>query len=328
MALVGGHPIDAMIAAALACALLGFLRFNFPPATIFLGDTGSMLIGLVLGVLAIRSSLKGPTTVALAAPAAIMAIPIFDSLAAIIRRVLTGRSIYTTDRGHLHHTMLRRGMSVRSMLLAVAALCAITAIGALTSVYVNNELVALITVAGVIGMLIAFRIFGFAEFVLLSNRMLRFGGSLLPRLSSEMGLVRQETVRLQGSRNWDELWDSLTEFAEKHQLSAVRLELTMSWLHEGFHAFWERPIPQEARDIWETKLPLAAHGRTLGRLEIAGPLTNDSIYELLSLLAELLESLEPCIHRLTAELPVDNLESNIPAIVVTRQPEPSETVSQ
>ena len=63
-----------MIAAALACALAGFLIFNFPPASIFLGDAGSMLIGLVLGVLAIRSALKGPATVALAAPAALMAI--------------------------------------------------------------------------------------------------------------------------------------------------------------------------------------------------------------------------------------------------------------
>ena len=73
-----------------------------------------MLIGLVLGVLAIRSTLKGPATVALAAPAALMAIPIFDSAAAIARRLLTGRSIYTTDRGHLHHMMLRRGLTARS----------------------------------------------------------------------------------------------------------------------------------------------------------------------------------------------------------------------
>jgi UDP-GlcNAc:undecaprenyl-phosphate/decaprenyl-phosphate GlcNAc-1-phosphate transferase len=306
MALACGHPVEAIIAAALAFALAGFLVFNFPPASIFLGDAGSMLIGLVFGVLAIRSTLKGPATVALAAPAAIMAIPILDSVAAIIRRSLTGRSIYTTDRGHLHHLMLRRGVTARGLVVGVGLMCGVTAIGALISVYLNNEVFALITAAGVVGMLIACRVFGFAEFLLLSKRVLRFVGSLVPSMADGTGLVRQETVRLQGSRNWDELWNALTDFAERHQLSTVRLELNIAWLHESFHATWERPLTEEPRDIWETKLPLAAHGRTLGRLDIAGPLTQDSIYELLSLLAELLESLEPCIYRLTAELPADD----------------------
>jgi UDP-GlcNAc:undecaprenyl-phosphate GlcNAc-1-phosphate transferase len=202
--------------------------------------------------------------------------------------------------------MLRRGVTARGLVLGVGLLCGITAIGALISVYLNNEVFALITALGVVGMLIACRVFGFAEFVLLSKRVLRFAGSLLPNIAEGAGLVRQETVRLQGSRNWDELWNALTDFAERHQLSSVRLELNIAWLHESFHATWERPVTEERRDIWETKLPLAAHGRTLGRLDIAGPLTQDSVYELLSLLAELLESLEPCIYRLTAELPVDD----------------------
>src|SRR5437868_2212657 len=111
MAVMGGHWLAACAAVALAGALLGFLRYNFPPATIFLGDSGSMLIGLVLGVLAIKSALKTPTTVALMAPAVLLTIPIFDTFAAILRRKLTGRSIYSTDRGHLHHCLLSRGLS-------------------------------------------------------------------------------------------------------------------------------------------------------------------------------------------------------------------------
>src|SRR5205807_6415533 len=99
------HYHVAAIAATMAGALAGFLCFNFPPATIFLGDCGSMLIGLFVGVLAIQSSLKGPATVALTAPAALLIIPILDTSAAIVRRKLTGRSIFTTDRGHLHHVL-------------------------------------------------------------------------------------------------------------------------------------------------------------------------------------------------------------------------------
>lgn len=323
MAFACGHPVEGIIAAALACGLSGFLVFNFPPASIFLGDTGSMLIGLVLGVLAIRSALKGPATVALAAPVAIMVIPIFDSAAAIIRRSLTGRSIYHTDRGHLHHMMLRRGLTVRGMLLGVAVLCGVTAVGALISVYLNNEMFALISAIGVVGMLIAGRVFGFAEFMLLSNRILRLGRSLLASAGDRPGLIRQEKVHLQGSRNWDELWSALTDFAERHQLSSVRLELNVAWLHESYHASWERPIELEARDIWVTKLPVAAHGKTIGRLDIAGPLTKASVYDLLSLLAELLESLEPCIYRLAEELPVDVLDRVLGA--EHEGPSPSQT---
>ena len=101
MAILTGKPFVGVIGFALAGSLLGFLPYNLPPAKMFLGDTGSMLIGLIVGYLAIAGSVKGPATVALAAPVAVWAIPIFDSAAAILRRRLTGRSIYTTDRGLL-----------------------------------------------------------------------------------------------------------------------------------------------------------------------------------------------------------------------------------
>src|SRR5205807_323940 len=111
MAFLNAQYQASIIAIALAGSLVGFLWYNFPPASIFLGDCGSMLIGLVVGVLAIESSLKGPATVALAVPAALLVIPIFDTSTAILRRTLTGRSIFTTDRGHLHHCLQGRGLS-------------------------------------------------------------------------------------------------------------------------------------------------------------------------------------------------------------------------
>ena len=78
MAIMTNHLVDAVIAFSLAGALLGFLRFNFAPASIYLGDAGSMLIGLVLGTIALRCSIKEAATIALAGPLAIMAIPMFD----------------------------------------------------------------------------------------------------------------------------------------------------------------------------------------------------------------------------------------------------------
>lgn len=118
------HPEVMILGFVFAGSLVGFMRFNFPPASIFLGDTGSMLIGLVVGVLAIQASLKGAGTVLLAAPLAVWAIPIFDSTAAIVRRKLSGQSIYTTDRGHLHHRLLSLLGSSRRVLAWLAVCCA------------------------------------------------------------------------------------------------------------------------------------------------------------------------------------------------------------
>ena len=131
IALINHHYVDAVIAFAIAGALLGFLRYNFPPASIYLGDAGSMVIGLVLGTLALRCSIKQAATVAFAAPLALWAIPLFDSAAAVMRRKLTGRSIYATDRGHIHHRLLTSGLSSTGVLTFIIVLCIITSFGVL-----------------------------------------------------------------------------------------------------------------------------------------------------------------------------------------------------
>lgn len=123
MAALSGQWGMACVAAALAGALLGFLRYNYPPASIFMGDAGSMLTGLVLGVLGIQCSLKAPATMVLIAPLAVFTIPFLDTLAAVIRRKMTGRSIYATDRSHLHHCLLSRGFSVPVVLALVSLFC-------------------------------------------------------------------------------------------------------------------------------------------------------------------------------------------------------------
>src|ERR1043165_8636760 len=139
----------ACIAVVLAGALMRFLRFNFPPPTIFLGDAGSMLVGLLIGVLTIHRSQQQPS-VSLAIPIAFLTIPLFDTAAAIIRRKLTGRSIFTTDRGHLHHCLLRLRCSPRYVLLCVACFCLTGVAGGLAGVLHQNDFIALVSSAAII----------------------------------------------------------------------------------------------------------------------------------------------------------------------------------
>src|SRR5262249_15282924 len=141
------------------------------PARIFMGDAGSMVVGLVVGVLGIQSSLKAPATVALVAPLAVLTIPFLDTAAAIVRRKLTGRSIYATDRGHLHHCLLRRGYSTRVVLAWVSLFCVLTGAGALASLALKNELLAFCTALTVVAVLIVTRFFGHAEFQLIRKRL-------------------------------------------------------------------------------------------------------------------------------------------------------------
>jgi UDP-GlcNAc:undecaprenyl-phosphate GlcNAc-1-phosphate transferase len=303
-------------------ALAGFLCFNFPPATIFLGDCGSMLIGLVVGVLAIESSLKGPATIALAAPAALLVIPILDTSAAIVRRKLTGRSIYTTDRGHLHHVLLRHGMSSRSVLLLVGGLAVVAGSGAFLSLLMNSEVFALVSAFIVVGLLVAFRLFGQAEFLLIKERLLSVFFAL--RHGHEQGRVHQSTVRLQGSTDWNDLWRYITAFAEQVQLRAVCLDVNAPALHEGYHARWGRvPGDSETPSFWRTEIPVALRGQIVGRLEFTGAYAGAPVCEAIALVAKLVEDVELALAGLTAPPAPSTLEEAPKSDLVVREKIPA-----
>ena len=171
LAIFAGSSEVAIVAAVFGGSLLGFLVFNFPPASIFLGDAGSMLIGLTTGVLSIKGALKGPGTALLAALLAVWMIPILDSAAAIARRTLTGRSIYSADRAHLHHRLLSLLGSNRKVLLCMGLLCAITSAAAVASVFLTNDFVAVIVCLGLLAMFLATDVFGGTELALLLSRL-------------------------------------------------------------------------------------------------------------------------------------------------------------
>lgn len=292
MALHNGYPVEAVLALAMVGALVGFLYFNFPPATIFLGDAGSMLIGLTAGALAIRCSLKGPATVSLAAPLAVWAIPFFDTAVAILRRKLTGRSIYTTDRGHLHHCVLRRSSSSWRAVSWIAILCMVTSAGALATTYWNHEVYALITVMGVVATLVATGIFGQAEVLLLSNSLRAAGASLWKRSNRE-DLSSELRVRLQGTRNWDQVFEQVRASAELLGFASVRLDVNLPFLHEGYHAAWQRKEPVRRDYVWQVVLPLLVGSKSIGRVELSGDRQMDAeIHAWLAQIAELLESIE------------------------------------
>ncbi len=98
------------------------LRYNFNPAQVFMGDTGSLFLGAAFASLSIMGALELTATVALAIPILIMGIPILDTTFAIVRRFFRGQPIFQADRGHLHHRLLRLGLSQRAAVLLIYAI--------------------------------------------------------------------------------------------------------------------------------------------------------------------------------------------------------------
>jgi len=125
VALLKGQFLIALLMMALAGASLGFLRFNFNPARIFMGDTGSLFLGLMYASLSIMGAFKVTTTAAMFIPMLILGIPIFDTSFAIFRRFMGGRPIFQPDKEHVHHQLLARGLTVRQAVIYIYALSGI-----------------------------------------------------------------------------------------------------------------------------------------------------------------------------------------------------------
>ncbi len=128
VSLVDQSALGSLMSVTLAGAILGFLRFNFNPATIFLGDSGSLYIGFMLSALALACAQKAPTFVAVAIPVVSFGLPILETSLSVLRRLIAGRPIFTADREHIHHKLLQMGFSHRQVVIVLYAVSAIFAL--------------------------------------------------------------------------------------------------------------------------------------------------------------------------------------------------------
>ena len=136
IALSLGKPEAAILSAIVAGACFGFLHHNFYPARIFMGDSGSMLLGFILATLAIEGLLKTAATVALFFPLLVLAIPIVDTSFVLVKRLKHGRPLYAADRTHLHHRFANIGFSQRRAALYMYAWCGVLAGAALATRFI------------------------------------------------------------------------------------------------------------------------------------------------------------------------------------------------
>ena len=165
VSLVSGNFLISSLTLALAGTILGFLRFNFNPATIFLGDGGSLFIGFMLSALALAGAQKTPTLVAVAIPVVSFGLPVLETVLSVFRRFLSGQPLFTADRGHIHHKLLERGFSQRQVVLILYSVSAACGLLSLFLLYPSGSLVGIVLFVIGAGIWVGVQHLGYHEFI-------------------------------------------------------------------------------------------------------------------------------------------------------------------
>jgi len=163
VALLNGYSLVTVMTIALAGAILGFLRYNFNPATIFLGDSGSLFIGFLLSALALAGAQKSPTIVAVAIPVVSFGLPILETALSILRRLISGRPVFTADREHIHHKLLQHGLTHRQVVIVLYGVSAVFALLSLFLLWPTGSSLGLVLAVLGIGVWIGVQRLGYLE---------------------------------------------------------------------------------------------------------------------------------------------------------------------
>jgi UDP-GlcNAc:undecaprenyl-phosphate GlcNAc-1-phosphate transferase len=288
-ALLTGNIALAFVTAPLLGALLGFLPYNFSPASIFMGDCGSLTVGFLLGCFGVIWSQKSATLLGMTAPLIAMAIPLLDTALAISRRFLRGQAIFAADRGHIHHRLLARGFTPRRivyLLYASAGVLAGLSLLMSRAHYSGGVVVAFCAIIW-----LAIRYLGYEEFNI-ARRMV-FGGFLRRMLNANLCVTQFEQA-IQAAQTVEECWGALLVTSRAFGMSAATLRLN----GREFTASLAESAPAEC---WSLSIPLDG----AGHVELSVPCRPDQPVPTIGPLAVSLRTvLAPKLLQLESESPL------------------------
>jgi len=262
--------------AALAGAALGFLRYNFHPASIFLGDSGSYFLGYSLAALSILGSIKGEATVAMLIPIIALGVPVIDALWAPIRRFILGQRLFSPDADHIHHRLLKLGYTHRRAVLLLYGITILMGLAALTVVHARNDRAALILLLIGAGAFIGIRKLGYLPYIHRKRLV-----SWLSTVSDELGLRRNRRsflecqVSISQSTSMAELRSTVAAAAQFLELDGCHLTVAGCAGCGDDWCDFRRPAAPDPdmsdSDPHRTlllSLPLLHYGMTVGVLKV------------------------------------------------------------
>jgi UDP-GlcNAc:undecaprenyl-phosphate GlcNAc-1-phosphate transferase len=286
VSLLFGQVLSVLLMACLSGAILGFLLFNFHPASIFLGDSGSMALGFLIAALSLLGARKTETAVALLIPFIALGLPIFDTVLAILRRWQRKLPISAADREHVHHVLLAMGLNHRQAVLILYMTCVVLGGAALLLTAGRDEVTLL--VLGSLGILafVCVRIFGGMRFLDLWGR-LSSGFAERHRTAEAKVSVEKAVARMRSVKDTSALWQAFCEGLKSLDLDFAVLQLYTAGEPTPQVFTWAAGQKQVTKyqqtepENWSARLRLQANGHMFGRLELGksvddGPMLADA----------------------------------------------------
>jgi UDP-GlcNAc:undecaprenyl-phosphate/decaprenyl-phosphate GlcNAc-1-phosphate transferase len=227
MSLIEGDYLAAVVLASLVGATFGFLRFNMRPASIFLGDTGSLVLGYVLALVSVHSAQKTYALFSITAAFVALGVPIFDLGMAFVRRLLVGRSVFAADQYHVHHILLRKGLSQRQSVLFLAGASALLGLVALVIVNGDDRLSAVVLVAVGFLMVFAVRGLGYVELIRSGHRQNVLGASEA-HANEQLEVVLQLRDQMRNARSVEEVFALIERTCVERDLGFEEVEVLLT----------------------------------------------------------------------------------------------------
>jgi len=280
LAALGSNVFVAAVAAAVAGALLGFLPHNFHPARIYLGDSGSLTAGLVLGALSIVSKQKGPVMVTMAIPLLIFGLPLLEVAVTTTRRLLSGHPLFARDEDHLHHRLLKVGVAKRLALFVLYGLAALFAFSSILLVNYSGSVAPLIAVlCGAFAWIVVNQM-RYPEFTELDAH-IRLSLASQPAVLRNQIAIRKTVGLFERAGSAQEVWACLSSLlgqlgfvearCEIHDMSGA-VSQEFDWKaaarSSGSAAAGARPDGNRGGSLWSMEIPVLGAGGASGIVRV------------------------------------------------------------
>jgi UDP-GlcNAc:undecaprenyl-phosphate/decaprenyl-phosphate GlcNAc-1-phosphate transferase len=292
----------ALLAVVLAGAIAGFLRYNFSPATIFLGDCGSLLLGFLLAAFSLTGATqqKSTTVFAAAIPVVAFGFPIVETLVSILRRFISGQPVFRADRQHIHHRLMELGISpvgVATLVYGISALCGLFSLALLSPG--AAPIAVVLTVFGILAVVGLQRLY--------YNEVIEFGRfarySLRQRRTIPNNLVvRQASQHISTASDFPAVCALLEDAFGACEFDAFSLELFSRRNRHLVHHWVRDSVSAQPLDIMGFKL-LRRDRSLCGELTLSRSDASPLMLDLNLITAELRPALEQSVDRLFDEIP-------------------------
>jgi UDP-GlcNAc:undecaprenyl-phosphate GlcNAc-1-phosphate transferase len=300
--MIQGQARVTLVTLALAGALAGFLRYNFNPASIFLGDSGSLFVGFLLAALSVQGSQKASTAVAVAIPVLAFGLPVVDTAVTIGRRLLSGKPVFEGDREHIHHMLLARGWSQRRVALALYTVSAAFGLAAMLFVNTGSAVPAIVLFVVGVAIVLALGNLRYHEVDELRASVRRNISDRRLRAINNLR-IRRACQSISGATDLGQFFEAVAEIAEAGDFVWAAAELSsdgqvmtnaraVDLAHEKGDAHqlrmcegrvewkWERPgleTSWPSCEPWTIRLPIADGNCKFGYLDLSRPVSHEPL---------------------------------------------------